>query len=110
MTAAARDSQTPAWIRIGRESVTVDIRARPGAGRSEVLRADQFGLVIAIGAPAEKGKANNELIRMLARLAGVTRNEVSVIRGATARSKSVRIATKEPHTVAARFLAYGSLG
>lgn len=108
MTVAARDSQTPSWIRIGRESVTVDIRARPGAGRNEVRRADRFGLVIAIAAPAEKGKANDELVRILARLAGVARNDVSVIRGVKARIKSVRIATKEPRAVAGRFLALGS--
>ena len=112
MTAAARgfgtDSATPGWIRVGRGCVTVDIRVRPGAARSEFLRADQRGLVVAVGAPPEKGKANNELVRMLARLAGVARSEVSVVRGATARSKSIRINASDPSAVAARLLAIGS--
>lgn len=112
MTASAPapgpDRATHRWIRIGPHSVTVEIRARPGASRSTVLGADQRGLAIAIGAPPEKGKANDELVRMLAKLTGVARSEVSVIRGETARNKSVRFSTNDPGAVAARLVAIGN--
>ncbi|HVA81540.1 MAG TPA: DUF167 domain-containing protein [Candidatus Binataceae bacterium] len=112
MTGAGRDARTdiatPGWIRVGRGCVSLEIRARPDAARSEVMHADQRGLVVAISAPAREGKANDELVRILAKLAGVARADVSIVRGETARSKSVRIATKDPHTVAARLLAIGS--
>jgi uncharacterized protein (TIGR00251 family) len=110
MTASAPgpDRSKLRWIRIGPRSVTVEIRARPGAGRSAVLGADQRGLAIAIGAPPEKGKANDELVRMLAKLTGVARSEVSVVRGKTARNKSVRFSTNDPCAVAAKLVAIGS--
>ncbi|HUY28998.1 MAG TPA: DUF167 domain-containing protein [Candidatus Binataceae bacterium] len=112
MTGAAREARTalptPGWIRVGRDCVSLEIRARPDAARSEVMHAEQRGLVVAISAPAREGKANDELVRVLAKLAGVARADVSIVRGQTARSKSVRIAAKDPHAVAARLLAIGS--
>jgi uncharacterized protein (TIGR00251 family) len=108
MTAAPHDivtQATPPWIRIGRAAVTVEILARPGASRTNVLRVEPRGIVIGIAAPADKGKANAELFRFIAKLSGVARGAIEIARGETSRSKTVRISTSDPAAAAAKLLA-----
>ena len=96
----------PPWLRIGPGHVTIQVSARPGAGRQRIVRADARGLVIALTAPPERGKANEELIDFLAGLAGVPRSAVAIVRGASARLKWVQIATPIPETVANRIKSF----
>jgi uncharacterized protein YggU (UPF0235/DUF167 family) len=58
--------------------------------------------VIGVASPAEKGKANQELLATIAAIAGVARGEVSILRGAGTRSKVVRIASAQPSEIARR--------
>ena len=51
------------------------------------------------------GKANDELLATIADVAGVARGEVSILRGASTRSKVVRIATAQPLEIARRLFA-----
>lgn len=92
----------PPWLRTGPGYVTLQISARPGAGRCKVVRADARGLVVALNAPPDKGKANEELIDFLARLIGVPRSAVMIVRGASARQKLLRIVTGTPEAMADR--------
>ena len=80
--------------------MTIEIVARPGSQRRGLLRVEPRGLVIGLASPAEKGKANDELIAAIAALAEVPRAEVSILRGTSAREKIVRIATAQPTEVA----------
>jgi uncharacterized protein len=108
MTAGRQDiapHALPPWIRIGRGAVTVEILARPGASRTAVLRVEPRGVAIGIAAPADKGKANAELVRFVAKLAEVTRGSIEIVRGESSRSKAIRISTAEPASVAAALIA-----
>jgi uncharacterized protein (TIGR00251 family) len=98
-------SALPPWIRVGGVAITVDVLARPGAAHTAILRVEPRGIVLAVAAPADKGKANQELTRFIAKLAGVTRGSVEIVRGATSRSKVIRISTADPRGVCARLLA-----
>ncbi len=82
--------------------MTIEIVARPGSQRRGLLRVERRGLVIGVASPAEKGKANDELIATIADIAGVARGAVSILRGAVTRNKVVRIATAKPSEVARR--------
>ncbi|HXR25034.1 MAG TPA: DUF167 domain-containing protein [Candidatus Binataceae bacterium] len=82
--------------------MTVQVSARPGAGRQRIVRADHRGLVVALNSPPERGKANEELIDFLAGLIGVPRSALAIVRGASARLKLVQIVTAAPETVADR--------
>jgi len=46
---------------------------------------------IRLAAPASEGRANQELVRFLAAALQVTRRDVEVLAGATARRKLVRV-------------------
>jgi uncharacterized protein (TIGR00251 family) len=65
------------------------------------LRVHPRGLVVALHSPPEKGRANDELIDLLARALKLPRVNITLIRGATSRLKTVRIATARPRDLAA---------
>ena len=95
------------WLRIGPDFVTIEIVARPNSPRRGPLRIEPRGLVIGISSPAENGRANNELIATIAKLAGVTRSAVSILHGAGARLKVMRINTTEPAMIVERLSLLG---
>jgi uncharacterized protein (TIGR00251 family) len=71
---------------------TLLVQVQPRASRSEVVRAHGDAVRIRLSAPPVDGVANDELVRFLARHLGVRRSDVTIVRGATARLKTVRIA------------------
>ncbi|MGH7913394.1 MAG: DUF167 domain-containing protein [Candidatus Binataceae bacterium] len=88
--------------------VTHRVMARPGASRVRILRSDLRGLVTAIAAAPERGKANAELIETIARMAGVARSAVKLITGATAPQKSFRITCGDAAAIVARLATMAS--
>lgn len=72
--------------------MTLRVKVIPRAPRSEVADAMADGtLKVKIAAPPERGKANEELCRVLAEHYRVGRNAVRVLSGHTASLKLVRI-------------------
>ena len=68
------------------------VRARPGVSKTQAMSVmDDESVKIDIAAPAEGGKANAELVRYLAEVFGVSKNQVMIVSGATARVKLIRI-------------------
>nr|WP_246319415.1 DUF167 domain-containing protein [Nocardioides kongjuensis] len=70
------------------------VRVQPGASRTGVAGAagvDGAELKIRLASPPVDGRANDELVRWLAKELGVPRSAVSLVRGATSRSKVVRV-------------------
>jgi uncharacterized protein (TIGR00251 family) len=56
--------------------ILVRVKAKPGAREDRVLGVRGSELVVAVRVPPEKGKANTEISRVLARALGVPRDEV----------------------------------
>jgi uncharacterized protein YggU (UPF0235/DUF167 family) len=92
----------PEWLRTGTDFVTIKLHARPGAPRPGIIRVNHRGIVAGLRSHAEKGKANDELAEMVAKLAGVPRAAIAIIQGARARDKVVRVATANPIQTARR--------
>lgn len=67
------------------------VAARPGQPRSAVLGVHGQALKVAVAAPPEKGKANEELVRFLAKALGVGRGQVVLVSGQGSRDKAVRV-------------------
>jgi len=72
-------------------SVSFAVRVQPRASRTEIAGELDGAVKIRLAAPPVEGEANEELIRFLARLFGVARQQVAIISGATSRNKSVRV-------------------
>ncbi|MBU0458439.1 DUF167 domain-containing protein [Patescibacteria group bacterium] len=73
-------------------AVVFYVRAVPNAPKSKVLEVmEDESVKIAIAAPADKGKANAELIKFLSKEFGVPKSNVEIITGAKQRIKLVGI-------------------
>lgn len=68
----------------------IAVWATPGATGSAVTGVADGFLRVRVGAPARDGRANTELERFLAATLDVRRTDVTVVRGAGGRRKSVR--------------------
>lgn len=80
------------WWSAGEGGITVSLRVAAGARRSEVIDATGERLRLRIAAPAVEGKANAEVVRVLAKLFGVRRSAISLVRGVRSREKTVWVA------------------
>jgi len=71
------------------------VRVQPRASRNGVAGEIDGALKIRLAAPPVDGEANEELIRFLAKLFAVSRQQVTIVSGQTSRNKMIRIEGKE---------------
>jgi uncharacterized protein (TIGR00251 family) len=71
--------------------VELDVRVIPRAARDELAGMRDGRLLVRVSAPPVDGRANAAVCALLAKAAGVPRGGVSVVRGASARDKRMRI-------------------
>lgn len=102
---AAPERRTAAALRADGDAVVVRIAARPGASRSAVVGLAGDAVKVSIAAPPEKGKANDELVRLLAKALGLRRPQVTLVKGETARDKLVRVEGLSLEALASRLEA-----
>jgi uncharacterized protein len=69
----------------------LDVRVIPRAARDELAGTRDGRLLVRVTAPPLDGRANAAVCALLAKAAGVPKGAVSVVRGASARDKRVRI-------------------
>lgn len=74
----------------------------PGASRSGLAGRHGDALKVRIAAPPEKGRANGELVALVAASLGLRRGDVTVVRGATQPRKTLHIVGLTPNDVAER--------
>ncbi len=69
----------------------IDIKVVPSAGRA-LCKLDKNGqLKCYVKSPPEQGKANKELIKLLAKALKIPQADVTIIAGATRRNKKIQI-------------------
>jgi uncharacterized protein (TIGR00251 family) len=73
-------------------AVTLDIAVKPRSSREGVGPAQGDRLIVAVNAPPVDGKANEAVIRVLAKTFDVPRSAITIVRGETGRKKTMRIA------------------
>jgi uncharacterized protein len=67
------------------------VKVRPRARKTEIESIEGKEIVASVKAAPEKGKANAELVSMLASEFGVAKSEVVIVSGMSSRVKLVRI-------------------
>jgi uncharacterized protein (TIGR00251 family) len=75
----------------GSDHATIAVRVQPRAKRTEVAGEREGAVVVRVAAPPVDGKANAVLCGFVAARVGVPKGAVSVVRGASARDKVVRV-------------------
>jgi len=88
---------------LARISVTVS----PGARLSELVGRHGDGWRARIAAPPERGRANEELCKLLAEALTVPRSSVRIVAGRSARAKVVEIDGLEPAEIEQRLTEKG---
>jgi uncharacterized protein (TIGR00251 family) len=72
-------------------AIRFEVHAKPRAKKSRLVGERGDALEIALAAPPVDGAANEELVRFVARLLGVPRRQVTLVRGETSREKLVAV-------------------
>lgn len=67
------------------------VRASPGSKRDAIAAVVDGVVRVRVAAPAERGKANEALVALLAGRLGVPLRAVTIVRGATSRQKVVQV-------------------
>jgi uncharacterized protein len=83
-------------------SVRVNLRVSPGASRTEIVGRHGDGWKVRVTAAAERGRANDAVVRLLADALGVQPGAVSVVAGRASRDKIVEISGLDPAEVRRR--------
>jgi uncharacterized protein (TIGR00251 family) len=84
------------------------LRVTPGARRSEVVGRHGDGWKLRVAAPAERGRANDAVVDLLAERLGVPRSALTLVSGHASRDKVVELVGLD-ESEASRRLAGGTL-
>jgi len=79
-------------FRIDGDKIRLEIKAIPGASKTEFAGVKDGRLRIRLAAVAEDGKANAELISFLSKRIGCTKRDLRIVSGERARVKVVEVA------------------
>lgn len=66
-------------------------RVQPNASQTKVVGFEDGVLQVRIAAPPVKGKANQELIKFLSNILGVSKSDLTIEKGITSKNKLVAI-------------------
>jgi uncharacterized protein (TIGR00251 family) len=89
--------------------VVVDVHVQPRSGRTAVVGRHGAALKLRVAAPPTEGRANDATCALLARTLGVKDGAVSLVSGASSRTKRIRIdGVDGPATAGALRLALAS--
>jgi uncharacterized protein len=83
-------------------STRLRLRVAPGARRSAVVGRHGEAWKVRVAAPAEGGRANDAVLRLLAATVAVRRADVKLVSGRVGRDKIVELAGVEPEQVERR--------
>lgn len=71
--------------------LTFNVRVVPRAAKSEIVGEHDGALKIRLTSPPVDGAANAELIKIMSKKFGVSKNEVEIISGQTSKYKQVKV-------------------
>ncbi|MFA6447986.1 MAG: DUF167 domain-containing protein [bacterium] len=74
-----------------KKGLSFEVRVRPSAGRSGFAGEHAGALKVNLKSPPEDGKANKELIGIIAKALGVPASGVAIVSGETSRTKRIGV-------------------
>ncbi len=95
----------PLAIRDSPDGCTLPVRVHPGARRNAITGTHDGALKVSLTTPPTDGRANLALIAFLAQQLGIPRARITLLAGATSRSKTLHIASLTPTAVLAQLAA-----
>jgi len=71
--------------------VRINVRVSPGSPRTAVVGSYRDGWKLRVAAPPESGKANDAVLRLLAKVLSLPVQRVEIVAGRTSRNKIVEV-------------------
>ncbi len=69
----------------------IRLRVSPGSSRTAVLGRYLDGWKVSVAAAPERGKANEEIVRLLADVLALPKRQIAIVGGRSARTKIVEV-------------------
>ena len=76
---------------LSERGVELWLRVHPNAARNELVGFSEGVLRVKVAAPPVKGKANKELIAFLAQKLGLSKGDLTILKGHTSRNKLISV-------------------
>lgn len=92
----------PEPLRQSAAGVLIDLYVQPGASRSRLVGWHGDRLKVAVAAPPEEGKANAEVLQLLAKSLALPLRQLQLQSGETSRNKVVLLSNCQLEQVQAR--------
>ncbi len=73
------------------DGIVIPVKVQPGARKNCVVGEWGGRLKLQVAAPPDKGKANEAVVKLLAKSLGIQRSSVSIVSGETSRDKKVLV-------------------
>jgi uncharacterized protein (TIGR00251 family) len=89
-------------LKVGKNGLLLSVHIQPNAKKSEVVGLHGGALKIKIHAVPEDGKANEEIIKVLSKILGIAKSNITIQSGATSRKKNIALAEITYELAAAR--------
>jgi hypothetical protein len=80
-------------VSLSKRGIEILLRVHPNAARNELAGFSEGVLRVRVAAPPVKGKANKELIAFLAQKLGLSKGDLTILKGHTSRNKVISIAS-----------------
>jgi uncharacterized protein (TIGR00251 family) len=87
--------------------VRIELRVSPGAARSAIVGRHGAGWKVRVAAAPEGGRANAELVRLLAGVLDVPERSLSIVAGRQSRQKTVAVEGLDQQEAERRLAAAG---
>ena len=91
-------------------STRLRLRVAPGAARSAIVGRYGAAWKVRVDAAPEQGKANDAVVRLLAKTLAVTSGDVAIVSGYGARDKIVTVAGLDPAEIDRRLTLASGVG
>jgi uncharacterized protein (TIGR00251 family) len=91
-------------------STRLQLRVAPGASRTGVVGRHGDAWKVRVAAPAESGRANDAVLRLLAETLSLPRRAVTLVSGHGARDKIVELTGVEPEEIERRLSSAAGKG
>lgn len=92
---------SPIALRDTPDGCILPVRVHPGARRNDITGVHDGALKISLTTPPTDGRANDALVAFIAERLRIPRSQVTLLTGATSRSKTLRIAAKSAANIQA---------
>jgi len=81
------------------EEITIKVYLQPRSSKNEIVGPYRDGIKVKVTAPPVEGKANEALLRLLAKELGIPASSIEIIKGHHSREKTLWISNSNPLTL-----------